>query len=161
MIRRLLLASLLCLPGTPRAADPGPPPVQGAARCPVCGMHPAQSPRWMAQIVFNDQTASSFDTPVDLFRFLNNMAIFDRRHQATDVGAVWVTDYGNRVWVDARGAFFVHGSRIRGPMNDANLPAFASRESAEAIARIEGGRVLGYGDITRELIKGLAGAHRH
>ena len=83
---RQLLASLLATTliglgsGSLLAADLSPREVQRNTRCPVCGMYPAMSPQWMAQIVFNDQSASSFDSPVDLFRFLNNMIVFDKRH---------------------------------------------------------------------------------
>jgi nitrous oxide reductase accessory protein NosL len=76
----------------------------------------------MAQIVFNDQTASTFDSPVDMFRFLNNMIVFDKQHKLADVGAIWVADYGTKAWVDARKAFYVIGSKALGPMNDPNLP---------------------------------------
>ncbi len=164
---RQLLATLLATTliglgsGSPLAADLSPREVQRNTRCPVCGMYPAMSPQWMAQIVFNDQSASSFDSPVDLFRFLNNMIVFDKRHKPADVGAVWVADYGTRAWTDARAAFYVTGSQARGPMNEPNLPAFATRAAAEAHAKAQGGRVIGYPDITRELLKSLGNAHQH
>ena len=141
--------------------DLSPQYVQRSARCPVCGMYPYRTPQWTAQIVFNDQSASSFDSPVDMFRFLGTMALFDKQHKAADVGAIWVADYGTKAWVDAKKAFFVHGSKALGPMNDPNLPAFATREAADTHVRDQGGKVLGYADITRELIKGLAGTHNH
>ncbi|MBN9696074.1 MAG: nitrous oxide reductase accessory protein NosL [Zoogloea sp.] len=164
---RQLLAALLATTliglgmGSPLASDLSPREVQRNTRCPVCGMYPAMSPQWMAQVVFNDQSASSFDSPVDLFRFLNNMLAFDKRHKPADVGAVWVADYGTRAWTDARTAFYVTGSQARGPMNEPNLPAFATRAAAEAHARTQGGRVLGYPEITRELLRSLGNAHQH
>lgn len=158
----LLATTLFALgAGSSLAADLPPREVARNTRCPVCGMYPALSPQWIAQIVFNDQSASSFDSPVDLFRFLNNMIVFDKTHKPADVGAIWVADYGTRAWTDARKAFYVSGSQARGPMNEPNLPAFASRAAADAHARAQGGRVLAYAEITRELIKSLGNAHQH
>ena len=162
-----MLAAFAAFSGVPASAADGadarlaPQYVQRSARCPVCGMYPYRTPQWTAQIVFNDQSASSFDSPVDLFRFLNNMALFDKQHKPADIGAIWVADYGTKAWVDAKKAFYVMGSKALGPMNDPNLPAFATREAADTHVKAQGGKVLVFGDITRELIKGLAGAHNH
>lgn len=166
MIRRLLPALLAALmlgqPVAASAADLSPQQVQRATRCPVCGMYPSRTPQWTAQIVFNDQSASSFDSPVDMFRFLNNMALFDKQHKATDIGAIYVADYGTKAWADARKAFFVHGSTARGPMNDPNLPAFATREAADAFAKAQGGKVLTFAEVTRDIIKSLnTSSHQH
>ena len=165
MIRRLLplLAAALMLgqPVTTSAADLSPQYVQRSTRCPVCGMYPYRTPQWTAQIVFNDQTASSFDSPVDLFRFLNNMVVFDKQHKPADIGAIYVADYSTKAWVDAKKAFFVIGSKALGPMNDPNLPAFATREAADAHIKAQGGKVLLFGEVTRDVIKSLAGGHNH
>jgi copper chaperone NosL len=168
MIRRLpraLLALLAALmlgqPLLSSAADLAPQYVQRSTRCPVCGMYPYRTPQWTAQIVFNDQSASSFDSPVDLFRFLGNMVLFDKQHKPADIGAIYVADYNTKGWTDAKKAFFVLGSSARGPMNDPNLPAFATRDAADAFVKAQGGKVLAFGEVTREVIKGLSGAHQH
>ena len=124
-------------------------------------MYPYRTPQWTAQIVFNDQTASSFDSPVDLFRFLNNMVVFDKQHKPADIGAIYVADYSTKAWVDAKKAFFVISSKALGPMNDPNLPAFATREAADAHIKAQGGKVLLFGEVTRDVIKSLAGGHNH
>ncbi|HNC99729.1 MAG TPA: nitrous oxide reductase accessory protein NosL [Myxococcota bacterium] len=157
IIPALLAATVI---GQPIAAQ-APQYVQRSTRCPVCGMYPYRTPQWTAQIVFNDQTASSFDSPADMFRFINNMMLFDKTHKPADIGAIWVADYTTKAWVDAKKAFYVLGSKARGPMNEPNLPAFASREAADAHVKAEGGKVLAFGDVTREVIKSLAGAHHH
>ena len=143
------------------AADLSPQYVQRSTRCPVCGMYPYRTPQWTAQIVFNDQTASSFDSPADMFRFVGNMMLFDKTHKPADIGAIWVADYNTKAWVDAKKAFYVLGSKARGPMNEPNLPAFASREAADAHVKAEGGKVLGFGEVTRDIVKSLAGGHNH
>ena len=70
-------------------------------------------------------------------------------------------DYGTKAWVDAKKAFYVTGSKALGPMNDPNLPAFATREAADAHIKVQGGKVLLFGEVTREVIKSLAGGHNH
>lgn len=165
MIRRLLPALLAALmlgqPLVTSAADLSPQYVQRSTRCPVCGMYPYRTPQWTAQIVFNDQSASSFDSPVDLFRFLGNMALFDKQHKAADIGAIYVADYNTKTLSDAKKAFFVLGSKALGPMNDANLPAFATREAADALVKAQGGKVLTFGEVTRDVIKSLNSGHQH
>lgn len=135
--------------------------LQRSARCPVCGMCPYRSPQWAAQIVFNDQSASFFDSPLDLFRFLNNMMLFDKQHKPADVGAIWVADYTTKTWIDAKKAFFVLGSQARGPMNEVNLSAFSTRDTAEAHIKAQGGAVLLFSDVTREVVKRFTAAHNH
>jgi len=46
-------------------------------------------------------------------------------------------------------------------MNEPNLPAFATREAADAHAKAQGGKVLAFGEVTREVVKSLAGGHNH
>jgi nitrous oxide reductase accessory protein NosL len=165
MIRRLLPALLAALvlgqPLVTSAADLSPQYVQRSTRCPVCGMYPYRTPQWTAQIVFNDQSASSFDSPVDLFRFLGNMALFDKQHKAADIGAIYVADYNTKTLSDAKKAFFVLGSKALGPMNDPNLPAFATRDAADAFVKAQGGKVLAFGEVTRDIIKSLNSGHQH
>lgn len=154
-------AALLLAAGAASAVDLAPQPVARNARCAVCGMYPAQYPQWKAQIVFNDQSAAQFDSPAELFRFLHTLAAFDHRHRPADVGAVWVSDYAGKTWIDGKKALFVAGSRARGPMNDPNLPAFATREAANAHRSSQGGQILTFDDITPERIRQLAGGHHH
>lgn len=144
-----------------RMLDPRGAPA--ASRCPVCGMHPARYPRWAAQLIFRDGAAHFFDSPVDLFVFLQRVGRYDRRHTVDDVAVVFAKDFEGGQWIDARQAFFLHGSRLVGPMRDADLPAFASREAAAQRARRDGGEVLSYADITPERIQPLNRSvhHRH
>lgn len=134
-------------------------------RCPVCGMYPARFPKWMSQVVFRDNTTAAADSPTDLFRFLHNMAKYDRKHTAKDIGAIYFTDYAKGGWVSSAQAFFVGGSKAAGPMNQPDLPAFSSRESAEKFARDNGGKVLAFDEITPAVVAALGkdedGQHSH
>lgn len=140
-----------------------PKPIPADARCPVCGMYPARIPRWAAQTVFKDGASHYFDSPVDLFVFLQKIDRFNRRYAGEDVAVSYVTDFETGLWIEAHHAFFVRGSTAFGPMRDADLPAFSTRKSADSLARSRGGKVLTYTHITPELIQSLSRNvhHRH
>jgi nitrous oxide reductase accessory protein NosL len=46
-------------------------------------------------------------------------------------------------------------------MNDPNLPAFATRDAADAFVKAQGGKVLAFGEVTRDVIKSLNSGHQH
>lgn len=139
-----------------------PRPIPPDARCPVCGMYPARFPRWAAQLVFEDGAAHFFDSAVDLFLFLADSTPFDPSRGREEVAALYVTDFGGQGWIDARRAYFVTGSRVRGPMRGADLPAFADEASAAAFIAAEGGRAIAFDAVDAPLLKALRGAnHAH
>lgn len=158
----------LCIvaPATPYQPVPGldrldPRPIPVNARCPVCGMYPARFPHWAAQTIFKDGAAHFFDSPVDMLAFLQRMDRHDKSYSPDDVAASYVNSRDGGQWIDVRRAFFVHGSRTVGPMRGADLPAFSSREAAEAFSLQQGGRVLGFAEITPELVQSLNRNRRH
>lgn len=158
----------LCIvaPATPYHPDSGldmldPRPIPVNARCPVCGMYPARFPRWAAQTIFKDGAAHFFDSPVDLFAFLQRPDRHDKSHTLDDVAVSFVKNHESDQWIKAQQAFFVHGSSAVGPMRDADLPAFASRKGAEDFARLRGGKVLAFAEITPALIQSLNRNLRH
>lgn len=179
--QEVTLESELCLvaPATPYDPASGLGPTQARAvppdaRCPVCGMFPARSPDWAAQIIFEDGDAHFFDSPLSLFMYLQDMARYGSGRQPQQIVAQYVTDAGrppasaddegpSSRWIDARSAFYVHGSSATGPMRAGNLPAFASRDAAQAFAARRGGVVLAFADIDAPLIASLGGrnSHRH
>lgn len=145
--------------GLPRLA---PRAVPAEARCPVCGMYPARYPRWAAQIVFRDGATHFFDSPVDLFGFMNGVGRHSSPYTMKEAAAQFVTDFETGAWIGAGTAFYVNGSSILGPMRDADLPAFGDRASAETFARERGGKVLTYTEVTPDVIRPLSrNLHRH
>lgn len=148
-----LFGALLAASPAAMAADLTTP-VAGEHKCPVCGMNPAHYPKWRARATFRDGSSASFDSPADMFRFLGNVAKYDARHAASDILQIEATDYARRTWVDARRAFYVSGSSVRGPMGP-DFPAFGQRADAEFLARTAGGKVLNFDQAAREI--GAAG----
>lgn len=137
-------------------------PIPADARCPVCGMYPARYPRWAAQIIFEDGAAHFFDSPVDLFMFLEAPERFGTTRTAAEARAIYVADYRSGAWLSAREAVFVIDSAARGPMRGPDLPAFADAAAAGAFAAAQGGRALRYEEVDSTLIAGLRDAnHAH
>jgi len=130
-------------------------PVPASARCPVCGMYPARHPRWAAQIIFKEGSSHHFDSPVDLFVFLQRVERYNRGRTLDDVAVSYVTDFETGQSIDAKTAWFVYGSSAFGPMRNADLPAFSSRESATSLTRSKGGKVLLFNQITPDLLQHL------
>jgi copper chaperone NosL len=118
-------------------------------RCPVCGMIPANYPKWRTQITFRDGVVSAFDSPADMFRFLGNMTKYDSKHSATDIVQMDATDHVRRGRIDARRASYVSGSSARGPMGP-DLPAFENKADAEFFVRTAGGRTLNFDQAAKE-----------
>lgn len=163
-----LITNELCIvaPATPYDPASGlamlaPRPIPADARCPVCGMYPARFPRWAAQSIFKDGAAHYFDSPINLFVFLQRVDRYNSRYAVDDVAISFVTDFETGQWIEAQDAFFVHGSSAFGPMRDADLPAFASREAADTLTRSRGGRVLAFTEVTPELIQSLNRSVHH
>lgn len=136
-----------------------PQPIAKSERCPVCGMYPANYPKWHAQIVFKDGGHASFDSAADMFRFLHNMAKYDKKHVAADIGKIFVPAYDKGRWLDARQAFFVAGSKAQGPMGN-DFPAFASKDDATRFSQKSGGKPLSFEQVTPAVVSGDNG-HSH
>lgn len=159
----------LCIvaPATPYDAASGlamraPKSIPADARCPVCGMYPARAPRWAAQTVFRDGASHFFDSPIDLFVFLQRMDRHNKRYAQADIAVSYVTDFATGQWIEAQRAYFIQGSTVMGPMRDADLPAFSTREAADVFAHSRGGKVLAFKQVTPELIKSMdRNTHHH
>lgn len=153
-------------PPTPYDSASGLPmhaarPVPPDARCPVCGMFPARSPDWAAQVIFENGDAQFFDSPLSLFMYLNDVGRYSPGRAAGQIHARYVTDGTSKGWIAAEQAWYVHGSSARGPMRAGNFPAFHSRDDALKFAQLRGGTVIAFDEVSRELITPLSGFGHH
>lgn len=164
------VTSEMCIEATVTPYDPASGQAMHAAksipveaRCPVCGMYPARTPRWAAQIVFRDGASHFFDSPIDLFVVLQGTDRTNLHLAQEDIAVSYVTDFETRHWIEAQHAFFVQGSAIPGPMRNADLPAFSTRESALVFVRNQGGKVLAFNQVGPEVVRSMSRNthHRH
>lgn len=144
-------ASLLAAPAAPQREErPGP-----REKCPVCGMFVAKYPEWLAGLRFEDGTRVVFDGAKDLFKFRLEPGRYLPSRRGGEVRSLFVTDYYSLATVDARGALFVAGSDVYGPMGRELVP-FARREEALEFMRDHGGdALLAFGEVTPDVVRAL------
>ena len=126
------------------------------ARCPVCGMYPARSRPWAAQVIFADGDAYFFDSPLSLMMYLGNVNHYTRGRNPEDIVAHYVTDTLTGGWLDAVLAVYVTESSLMGPMRAGNLPAFADAAAAQPFMQQRGGKPLTFNAIDAALLRSIA-----
>lgn len=121
-------------------------------KCPVCGMFVYKYPRWASQIFFNHdghEEHLSFDGVKDMMKFYFNSTKWGKYDfiKTKNITKMLVTDYYTQKAMDARGAYFVEGSDIYGPMGHELIP-FSSKSDAENFKHDhKGSRVLSFKEI--------------
>lgn len=158
----------VCVVAPPLPFDPAsglalhaPRPVPVDARCPVCGMFPARSLPWAAQLIFANGDTQFFDSPLSLLVYLQDVGRYSPGRQASDVAVSFVTDTQGGAWIRLPEAVFVGGSNALGPMRAGNFAAFSSPEQARQFAQQRGGELLTAAQIGPERLQALNGARRH
>ncbi len=139
-------------------AGPGPRPVPPDATCHVCGMILARFPGPKGEAYVDEAPR-----PLHFCSTLELLVWLRQPEAAAQVRSAWVHDMGGTPWerpddtrwVRAEQAWYVAGHRLPGAMGP-TLASFARREDAERFAREHGGRVLGWRDVTLDLLGSLA-----
>lgn len=154
----LLLAALLlagCTPGQPRVAAQEP---NDDTACALDGMVLHDFPGPKAQVLFAEGKPDYYCDLMELF------AAVLAGEQKRAVAAMFVQDMGEADWdhpsghwIDAKSAFYVAGSRKLGSMGP-TFGSFASEQAARAFAAAQGGKVLRFGQIGRDLVSMGGGA---
>jgi nitrous oxide reductase accessory protein NosL len=123
-----------------RDAD-GPPPIRfGQSSCTECRML-INEERFAASLVTADDEVELFDSVECLVRRLG-------RHRSEQPKQMWVHDYQASRWLDATGAFFVHGSELRTPMGG-GLVALDTEQAAVQLATEVRGKVVRFDELPR------------
>ena len=149
----ICLIFLMTIAASAPAADFGPAEVKKDDRCAVCGMFVVKYKPWVAQIIFADSSYAAFDGPKDMFKYYLNLARYAPSKKASDIRAVYVTEYYSAKLMDARTMFFVTGSNVLGPMGDELVPV-ASEEKAKEFLRDHHGRgILRFQEVTADHLR--------
>ncbi len=121
----VVLTSCSTTPGTPVPPDIA----YGRDICRQCGMIITEA-RFAA--------AYSFEGDSRIFDDIGDMIVYGiRTGELTPDTPAWVHDYHSGEWIDADTAWFVRSAGLVTPM-DHDLVAFATRETAVAVAGFEG-----------------------
>jgi copper chaperone NosL len=139
-------------------APPAAQEVTSETACALDGMLLNDYPGPKAQIHYGDGSTEFFCDTVEMFSLLLQpesrrrvLAVYTQ-----DMGqADWKQPRGH--WIDARAAYYVQGSRLKGSMGP-TFAAFAHQQDAEAFAKKYGGKVLGFDEVTPEMADLRGGA---
>ncbi len=135
--------------------------IDPATTCDLDGMLLADYPGPKAQIHFKDEAKPAFycDT-VEMFNTLL------KPEQVKPIRAVLVQDMGKADWeqprgnwFDARTGIYVLGSKRRGSMGP-TIASFLQEADAQAFATKNGGKVLRFAEVTRDMVD-LSGGAKH
>jgi nitrous oxide reductase accessory protein NosL len=152
-----LLLSIAAFTNPAMAADkPAPQMIPAEQSCGVCGMYPAKFVKWQSQVIFTDNKMVPFDGCKDMFKYVLDMAKYDKHHTAKDIAAVWVKDYNTGNWLDGTAVSYLVGSSEMGPMGKELIP-FGDPTAALAFKKEKSGMIMNYDDVTMDDIKKLGG----
>lgn len=149
----LAAAALVACGQSEQQTAVAPLEIDHATSCTLDGMLLADYPGPKAQIHYAGQAQPDFfcDT-VEMFH------VYLNPEQVRAVRGLFVQDMGKAdwneprgEWIDAKNAFFVHGSKRRGSMGP-TIASFALEADAAKFAAEYGGKVYRFADITPDMV---------
>lgn len=152
LVIALLAAVTGLVPGAHGLDVPAPHPTDV---CPICGMFVTKYPQWVATLVFQDGTARHFDGAKDLFKYLFDLAKYAPGRSRDDIAIIAATEYYGLARIDARGAWYVVGSDVLGPMGHELVPLATATDAEEFLGDHKGTAILRFDDVTPEILAGL------
>jgi nitrous oxide reductase accessory protein NosL len=124
-------------------------------KCPVCGMFVHRYPDWIAEIVFADGETYFFDGAKDMFKFYFDLKTYAPEKNPAAIIAIYVTEYYDMKFIDAREAFFVMGSDVYGPMGRELIPFAKKADAVQFSQDHKGERILPFNRVTPTVIQKL------
>lgn len=161
LLAALCAAVMLSACGEKAETAVAPVEIDPATTCDLDGMLLADFPGPKAQIHFKDEPKPTFycDT-VEMFNTLL------KPEQVKPIRAVLVQDMGKADWeqprgnwFDARSGIYVLGSKRKGSMGP-TIASFVLEADAKSFASQHGGKVLRFGEITRDMVDLSGGAQQ-
>lgn len=137
---------------------PKPVALTEAAIGHYCGMNVLEHPGPKGQVMLGQ-----IPEPIWFSSARDVVAFTMLPEEAKNISAIYVSDMakapsweepGAENWIDAREAFYVVGSSVRGGMGAAETVPFSTEAAAAGFAEKNGGQVVGYADIPRDYVLG-------
>ncbi len=142
-------------PGPVQAGPVTVPQPGDTDKCPVCGMFVAPYPEWTATVTLRDGRVEHFDGCKCLFKYLLAPERCAPGSKPGAVTTVAVKDYYALGMIDARGASYVVGSDVLGPMGHELIPLASLAEAQDFVADHGGRAPMAFGEITLALLLAL------
>jgi copper chaperone NosL len=141
--------------------SPAPPPfaLTSDAVGRYCGMNVLEHPGPKGQVILDAKVGE----PIWFSSARDTLAFTMLPEEPKDYAAIYVSDMakapswdkpGTTNWVDARKAFYVIGSTVRGGMGAEETVPFSIRDAAAKFARKNGGQVVTFDQVPRGYVLG-------
>jgi len=156
------LLSVLLLAGCEKEAKTAPPApfaLTTEAIGHYCGMNVLEHPGPKGQVILDAKVAE----PVWFSSARDTLAFTMLPEEPKDYAAIYVSDMakapswekpGTTNWIDARTAFYVIGSALRGGMGAEETVPFSTRDAAAQFVAKNGGKVVTFADVPRDYVLG-------
>jgi copper chaperone NosL len=169
-MRRIMVAAailstalLLGCEGEQKQIPPAPLALTSEAMGRYCGMNVLEHPGPKGQIILD----AHLREPIWFSSARDTLAFTMLPEEPKDIAAIYVSDMakapsweepGATNWINAKDAFFVIGSTVRGGMGTEEAVPFSTRAAATEFAGKNGGRVVVFDEVPHDYILGSAGA---
>ncbi|RUM95450.1 copper resistance protein CopZ [Pseudaminobacter arsenicus] len=165
MIRRVRPFALLAIlisagcTGETQLDAPNPAALDETAMGHYCGMNVLEHPGPKGQVILG-----KILEPIWFSSARDTVAFTMLPEEPKDIAAIYVSDMaraeswenpGAQNWVEARQAFYVVGSSVRGGMGAPETVPFSTRDAAAAFANKNGGQVVRFDAIPRDYVLGI------
>lgn len=127
-------------------------PIPKDARCPVCGMAINLYPKWSSLITTKDKRYY-FDGVKDMMKYYLDKASF--HYNRDRITNIVVREFYHFKDIDAKSAWYVIGSEIRGPMGNELIPFKSKKDAKTFMQDHHGKKIVRFSEITLSLIKSL------
>ncbi|UWM84892.1 nitrous oxide reductase accessory protein NosL [Rhizobium sp. SRDI969] len=141
------------------AVPPAPFALTAEAIGRYCGMNVLEHAGPKGQVILDAQIGE----PIWFSSARDTLAFTMLPEEPKDLAAIYVSDMskapswekpGADNWIDARKAFYVIGSSLRGGMGAEETVPFSTKEAATRFAGEHGGSVVAFADVPREYVLG-------
>ncbi|MDR9804661.1 nitrous oxide reductase accessory protein NosL [Rhizobium hidalgonense] len=142
-----------------QSAPPAPFALTTDAIGRYCGMNVLEHAGPKGQVILDARVKE----PIWFSSARDTLAFTMLPEEPKDYVAIYVSDMGKAPswdkpgaenWIDARKAFYVIGSSLRGGMGAEETVPFSTKEAAMQFAASKGGRVVTFGDVPHDYVLG-------
>jgi copper chaperone NosL len=160
LLAALVSALLMSGCNDEKTAEAAPPPQEMTASAigRYCGMNVMEHPGPKGQIILASQKE-----PIWFSSARDAISFTMLPEEPKDIQAIYVSDMakasswdepGAATWVDAKKAFFVIGSKMKGGMGAEEAVPFSDKAAAVRFASENGGRVVAFADVPKDYVLG-------
>lgn len=127
--------------------------------CEVRHLKIYKEPKWASKIELQNGKKVFFSSPKSMFEFYfrpGNWEYVGVKSEQ-DFKDILVTDFNTGKIVEARGAFYVYGSRATSPAGDDLVPFDSYKQATEFAKNYNGKRVFGFKEVSIALVNLING----